>query len=160
MNGQVIFIAVVLCSTVPTMARDLVIPDPNITPGVMLPISKMVVCNTKWGLDKRHVTAKMKREVFILYGLSGRDDKSCRLDSHGRRWEIDHLEPRQLGGADVLPNIWPQCYSGRWNANMKDRLENLLHRKVCAGEISLKMAQKEFVGDWRIAHRKYFGVSK
>jgi hypothetical protein len=139
-------------------SADLSVPDLTITPGVVACTSKEAVCNTKWGKDKRHVTAGMKREVFALYGLSGNDDKSCRLDRHGRRFEIDHAVSRELCGADAVKNLWPQCYSGKWNAVMKDRLENRLHREVCRGAISLEAAQREIsLEDWRVAYRKYFG---
>lgn len=149
--------AILLFLTWATLAADLSVPDLTITPGAVACTSKEKVCNTKWGKDKRHVTAAMKREVFRLYGLSGNDDKSCRLDRHGRRFEIDHSTSRELCGADVVENLWPQCYSGRWNAVMKDRLENRLHKEVCAGNISLERAQREIILDWRIPYRRYFG---
>jgi len=99
----------------------------------------------------------MKREVFARYRLTGNDDKLCRLDRHGRRFEIDHSCPRELGCADAIKNLWPQCYSGRWNAVMKDRVENRLHKEVCAGRISLEDAQRDIAKDWRVIHRRYFG---
>jgi hypothetical protein len=136
------------------------VPDPGLTPGMARELSLDQVCNTSWSKDKRHVTVKMKSEVFVLYNLSGNTDKSCKLDRHGRRFEIDHLVSRELGGADVVENLWPQCYSGRWNAVMKDRLENRLHKEVCSGNLSLEHAQNEIRLDWRIPYRRYFGEPK
>jgi hypothetical protein len=50
---------------------------------------------------------------------------------HGRRCEIDHLISRELGGADDVKNFWPQPYGTHaWNAVLKDRVENRLHKEV------------------------------
>lgn len=138
-------------------ARDLSVPDLALTPGVVATTSKDVVCNTKWGADRRHVTVSMKRQAFALYGLSGNNDKACVRDKHGRRCEIDHLVSRELGGADAVANLWPQLYGLRpWNAVMKDRVENRLHKEVCAGNVSLEDAQRDIIADWRVVYRRYF----
>ena len=149
----------ILCLASSASARDLLVPDHVLTPGVATSLSRKVVCETKWSADRRHVTEKMRREVFARYGLSGNDDASCVADRHGRRCEIDHLISRELGGADVIENLWPQPYGSRpWNAIMKDRLENRLHREVCSGRILLRDAQRGIAADdWRVLYRQYFG---
>jgi len=139
-------------------ARDLILPDPTLTPGVATSLTAKDICGKKWGRDARHVTAAMKREVFALYGLSGNDDPACIRDKHGRKCEIDHAISRELGGADDVQNLWPQPYGGSpWNAIRKDRVENRLHKEVCAGTITLEDAQKEIVTDYRVPYRRYFG---
>lgn len=141
--------------------RDLTLPDPLLTPGVVRSdIDQGNICTTRWGKDRRFVTAAMKREVFTRYGLTGNKDGStgCQLDKHGRRFELDHLISRELGGADDADNIWPQCYSGKpWNAVRKDRVENRLHKEVCAGNVTLQDAQREVSVDYRIPYIRYFG---
>lgn len=132
-------------------------PDPILTPGVSTGIGVDEICSTKWGKDKRHVTASMKREVFARYGLKG---NTCAPDKHGRHCEIDHLISRELGGADDILNLWPQPYGGKLNASDKDRVENKLHKEVCEGVITLEDAQDEIRIDWRIAYRRYFGQPK
>jgi hypothetical protein len=140
------------------MARDLSVPDLSLTAGVVAITSMRIVCATKWGADRRHVTAAMKLEVFARYGLTGNTDKACVPDRHGRRCEIDHLISRELGGADAIKNLWPQPYGLRpWSAVMKDRVENRLHKEVCARNISLADAQRDIVRDWRVVYRRYFG---
>lgn len=140
-------------------ARAADLPNPALTPGAIVDgITIETICATKWGRDSRHVTPAMKRRVFAAYGLTGNDDPSCIPDAHGRHFEIDHLISRELGGADDEANLWPQCYSGPWNAVMKDRVENRLHREVCAGNISLEQAWMEITTDWRVSYRRYFGV--
>lgn len=107
------------------------LPDPKLTPGEVRPLSRATICTTKWGLDVRHVTDKMRREVLELYGFTWADHT---------RFTIDHLEPRSLGGADVVKNLWPQPKA---EALAKDIVEKRLERQVCAGEITLAFAQAQ-----------------
>ena len=44
-----------------------------------------------------------------------------------------------------------------WNAHLKDKLENRLHKEVCAGHISLKQARDMITNDWRVAYKQYYG---
>ena len=137
-------------------AADL--PDPSLTPGAVRPLTRAQICTIKWGVDARHVTAAMKRRVFASYGLSGNDDAACVPDSHGRRCEIDHLISRELGGDDVVANLWPQAYGTHpWNAVRKDRLENRLHKELCAKHLTLGRARQLISNDWRKAYVQYFG---
>lgn len=133
----------------------LILPNPTLTPGVSTPITQEKLCTTQWGKDARHVTPGMKRAVFKAYGLKGNDDPKCPC-------EIDHLISRELGGADVTKNLWPQPYKqvGLWNATTKDRVENRLHQEVCKGNIPLEQAQKEISTDYRIPYVRYFGTPK
>lgn len=145
----------------PADARGIVAPDPVLTPGVVRDLTLDEICTTRWGRDRRHVTAAMRREAFARYGLRGPTDTACRKDRHGRRFELDHLIPRQLGGADHVDNLFPQCYAGKpWNAVLKDRLENRLHKDVCNGTITLEEAQAGIAKDWRALYRKYFGAPR
>ena len=134
------------------------IPDLNKTPGaIRLGLSKDKICSIKWGKDARHVTSAMKQQAFELYGYSGNDDPKC-VPAGNRHSEIDHLISRELGGADEVTNLWPQAYgTSPWNAVLKDKLENRLHKEMCAGNISLKAARDMLVHDWRIAYKKYYG---
>lgn len=135
-------------------ARAGALPDPHLTPGTYRPsLSLAAICSTKWGKDARHVTAAMKRQVFQEYGLTGNSDPYCRP----KGCEIDHLISRELGGSDDVKNLWPQSYVGPWNALLKDRLENRLHREVCSGVVTLDKARGSITGDWPATYRHYFG---
>ena len=125
---------------------DRVRPLPTATPGVRRLLTRTTVCGTRWGLDRRHVTTAMKKQVFAAYGIAWAEHA---------RYEVDHLIPRELGGADDVANLWPQPWTGAQNAHMKDRLENALHRQVCAGELSLEHAQEAIRSDWIAAFRLY-----
>ena len=108
-------------------------PDPRLTPGVVRQdLTKTEICATKWGRDHRAVTDSMRQEVMRRYGLPW---------SKHHLYEIDHLIPRDLGGADDVRNLWPQLL---WDAkHVKDPLEVRLNNQVCAGELSLKTAQEQ-----------------
>jgi hypothetical protein len=140
-------------------AADLVLPNSKFTPGLSrTDLSLETICDTKWGRDERHVTAKMKQDVFQEYGLTGNDDPACVPDASGRHCEIDHLVSRELGGADDETNLWPQPYGTQpWNAARKDRLENRLHKAICTEHLPVECARKLLISDWRIAYRFYFG---
>lgn len=113
-------------------------PDPMLTPGVVRPLTTVAVCSTTWGLDRRFVTVRMKRHVFAAYGIAWADRAG---------YEVDHLVPRELAGADDLLNLWPQSWTGHLNAHVKDQEENRLHRAVCAGAVTLAAAQRAMI-DW------------
>jgi len=135
------------------------VPDASKTPGLARSgLSKATICATKWGKDERHVTQAMKDKVFSLYGYSGYQDKRCVPDPNVKTCEIDHLISREVGGADDVSNLWPQAYgSTPWNAHLKDKLENRLHKELCKGNITLQEARDSLTNDWRIAYRKYYG---
>lgn len=154
-----IILTICIALTFPTaQGRDLkILPDPELTPGIVTPLDTKAVCSMKWDKDKRFVTAAMKHQVFTSYGLIGNLDRSCKGKRH---FEVDHLVSRELGGADEIRNLWPQCYSGHWNAVLKDRVENRLHKEVCAGTITLEQAQDEIRSDYRVPYRRYFGEPK
>jgi len=74
-------------------------------------------------------------------------------------YEEDHLISLEIGGHPTDPrNLWPEPWSGPLNAHDKDRLENELHRQVCAGTITLEAAQQAIASDWVAAYRQYVGV--
>jgi hypothetical protein len=50
---------------------------------------------------------------------------------------IDHLVPRELAGADVAANLWPQR---RGPSHAKDHVEGALHRAVCAPHPTITLA--------------------
>lgn len=61
------------------------------------------------------------------------------LPCHCRPWELDHLIPLELGGANSLSNLWAEPWP---DARTKDVEENL-HREVCAGRLPIAEAQAD-----------------
>jgi hypothetical protein len=123
------------------------VPDAKLTPGAILnTANKETVCVVGYTKTVRDVPVSVKRKVFANYGI----------DPTSSKFEIDHLISLELGGSNDIKNLWPQSYlTTPYNAHMKDRLENLLHRMVCSGQISLSQAQSEISTNWIGAYNKY-----
>jgi hypothetical protein len=63
-------------------------------------------------------------------------------------YEIDHLVPRCLGGADTIANLWPEPLA---EAVRKDEKEREICRAVCnLGTMSIEAGQQFFIEKrWR-----------
>jgi hypothetical protein len=131
------------------LSSDPVVPDPKLTPGAVLTIDATVICQRGYSKSVRHTSGRLKHEVYAEYGMS----------RGGGNYEIDHLVPLGIGGADIRENLWPESRDTQpWNANLKDRLESYLHVEICAGHIDADQAQREIARDWVAAYRKYLGT--
>ena len=122
------------------------LPDPRLTPGDTLRVTKADICTPGYTKVVRAVPAAVKREVYAAYGRSRRKGVCC---------EVDHLISLELGGSNRFQNLWPEPYDIEWNAKVKDRLENRLHAMVCADKIELPAAQKAIATDWIKAYKQY-----
>ena len=103
----------------------------------------------------RDVSADLKKKVYASYHLTP-GKKPCRC-------EVDHLISLEIGGDNSQKNLWPQSYLTKpYNAYVKDRLENLLHKLVCSGKVDLKTAQDQIRTNWIKARAIYMSkrVSK
>lgn len=130
-------------------ARPPRLPDPALTPGAVLAVTARDICEPGYATRVRNVPQSVKRRAYAEYGITSRKPGE---------YEVDHLISLQLGGSNALSNLWPQSYrTVPWNAGVKDRLENELHRLVCAGQLDLGAAQREIAGDWTAAYRRHFG---
>jgi hypothetical protein len=146
MRAIICSLAIVVLSATVTFAADPALPDPKLTPGAVLTTDAAVICQPGYSRSVRHTSGSLKHRVYVEYGIA----------PNTGRYEIDHLIPLSIGGADTRENLWPESHdTKRWNADVKDRLENYLHAEVCAGRISLADAQKAVAADWIAAYRKY-----
>jgi hypothetical protein len=90
-----------------------------------------------------------KHAAYRWYSLQKPADNS----EENQVCELDHLVPLELGGADGMGNIWPECgpdgvaLEERY-FKMKDRVENYLAEEVRAGRIPLDAAQRGIATDW------------
>jgi hypothetical protein len=131
-------------------------PDHRSTPGVADPqLTKQVLCargfTTKKVRNVANETA-LKASVYSRYHMVNHKG-TCALVKRG--CEVDHLIPLEVGGKTDIRNLWPQSYGTKpWNAGVKDRLENALHKQICAGTVTLKQAQKEIATDWIASYQK------
>jgi len=126
-----------------------IVPDPNLTPGDTLDVTKDDICTSGYSRKVRDVPQSVKEKVYSLYGISGRQPGE---------YEVDHLISLELGGSNSIKNLWPESYKTKpWNAYEKDKVENKLHKMICNGQIELKDAQREIATDWMAAFDKYIG---
>jgi hypothetical protein len=112
-------------------------PDPACTPGAFDGTVDVAEVCGETTRARRRVTAAARRRVLVEYGYL---EKPTRDDV-----EIDHLIPLELGGSNEAANLWPEPAPG---FHEKDRLENRLHREVCAGHMDLADAQRAIARDW------------
>lgn len=148
-----------------TTARVVVVsplPDRNVTPGVADPnvtqdnISS-TICVAGYSATVRpptEVTDAIKAQTMAAYGRPG----------VAADYELDHLISLELGGAPAdIKNLWPEATekSGRVSkgqgSETKDTLENRLHDAVCAGRITLAVAQQAEASDWVAAFKTGLG---
>jgi hypothetical protein len=123
------------------------IPDHRLTPGIALPVTASTVCVVGYASGARNVSDAEKAAVYARYGIVWVPF----------RHEVDHLISLELGGSNAIGNLWPEPYAGRWGARTKDVLENRLHDLVCAGRLSLAVAQRQEASNWVAAYRRYLG---
>ena len=143
-----------------TAARAGDLPDPNLTPGATDPevnagnIKESICKSSHFTWTEGHMPPKsfldsIEQEQLKQYGYT---------DTTMSHYQMDHLIPLSLGGHPTDPkNIWPQVLLTKWSARRKDYLEEVVHDKVCKGEISLKDAQDLFRTNWIDAYKKYIG---
>lgn len=120
------------------------LPDssPNCTPGAARTTEANKIVGTTTS-QFRHVTEAEKKKACAEYGVSNCPSKA---------YEIDHLESLEVGGSNDIHNLWPQPIE---QARIKDKLENLLGRRVKAGTITPADAQSCLARDWYACYRKY-----
>lgn len=115
------------------------LPDPACTPGEVLTGDAAAVCVAGYAGSVRAVGTRTKNAVFAEYGVTSHPPGA---------YEVDHLVGLELGGSNGIANLWPEAAAGRPGFHEKDRVENALHRRVCAGEMALAEAQRAIATDW------------
>lgn len=121
------------------------LPDPEATPGATLAVTIQHLCTPGYAKTVRHVTGEEKRHIYALYGAKVQPKVCC---------EVDHLIPLELGGSNDLTNLWPQPYTPKPGAHEKDKLEDALHKEVCAGKMKLQKAQQIISKDWYAEYKE------
>jgi len=136
----------------PPVTQNLpLVPDPQLTPGATLPVTRDDICAPGYTQKVRNVPEAVKRQVYAAYGIA----------SHrAGDFEVDHLISLELGGSNSPKNLWPESYKTHpWNARVKDALENRLHADICTNQIDMATAQREIATDWIGAYKRVFGTT-
>ena len=95
--------------------------------------------------SRRGVKPKTRAKVLADYNIPLSDQY---------HYELDHLIPLAIGGANTAANLWPQPQG---EADLKDALESRVQDLVCSGAVPLGQAQFEMANDWVAAYQKYVG---
>jgi hypothetical protein len=83
------------------------------------------------------VSNATKSSIYAAYGVA---------QAKKRLYVIDHLISLELGGSNVLANLWPQPVIA---SRAKDVIEGKLHTAVCARMVPLRVAQQRIAKDWK-----------
>ena len=126
-------------------------PNPALTPGAAVPgVSVEQVCAPGYASTGRNPGLLDEQSVFLLYQL----DYPASLSGY----RVDRLIPTELGGADTLPNLWPEPTTPQ-TAGRKDQLAGWLHQLVCSDAVPLETAQRQVADDWYAAWLRYGGTN-
>jgi hypothetical protein len=121
-------------------SHEPLVPNPKLTPGRVAQDDK----------EKGGVTLAMEQKVFARYRLPW---------SRRPQFKIDHLIPRELGGADTIDNLWPQSVRAKpYGADRKELLTEVLLARIAKGEITLAQAQEQISRDWIDAFIDHVGM--
>lgn len=138
----------------PRMKRGFPLPDRTCTPGAINPTLTLDVLtdekNFRTSCVRDGATSAIKKNsTYSWYAIK----KPKNNTGQKQTCELDHLVSIELGGADTLDNIWPQCgppgvARARRYFHQKDLVENWLAREVRAERIELADAQRGIASDW------------
>jgi len=129
------------------------IPDPQCTPGgINSTVTLSVLQDPGWRtrcIRDCEESQASKHVAYSWYSVANPQHNS----GSSQICELDHLVPLELGGADGMGNIWPQCGPDGTTLNnryfkLKDRVENYLADEVKGGRIPLDAAQRGIASDW------------
>lgn len=149
------------------------LPDSSCTPGKPFTGTqcggkacvKSTLCKSGYSRTVRSVPASEKDDVYKSYGAADHAG-FCKV-KNGEGCEIDHLISLEIGGSNDQSNLWPQPYDTpvgkttlKWNAHVKDTLENKLKKLFCTDEITLHEAQSCISTDWIACYKKHMGTDE
>jgi len=149
MRPYIAALALLLAASPAAAQNWAVIPDPTLTPGAVRTTDVGAICSTPTS-GLRHWSRERDDRILAEYGLP--------TGPHGD-YELDHLIPLCLGGADSEANIWPQPHrplEPAWNSERKDELEARLCQLACAGALDVREAQREISEDWISSYQRRF----
>lgn len=141
------------------------LPDPLTTPGAANPDitpenMSETICNPSWSTKSIRPPASYTDELKRKQLSDPQYD-----DKNTSDYEEDHLISLEIGGDPRSENnLWPEPYTpwqgSACGARVKDRLEDKLHKMVCAGQIDLRQAQHEISTDWVKSYNEHIGPLK
>jgi len=135
------------------MVNGYPVPSASCTPGATNPTVTLAVLQShafKTGCERDKASSPAQKDhTYGWYGIA----KPAHNIGLTQTCEKDHLISLELGGADTVDNIWPQCgpdgvpLASRY-FKQKDAVEDYLAAQVRAGAIPLADAQRGIATDW------------
>ena len=141
------------------MSHGLPIPDPTCSPGASNPTITVQILRTATQppatgfrtscVRDKATSAHAKAATYDWYGVP----HPAHNTGASQTCELDHIVSLELGGADTLDNIWPECGPQGVALNdryfkQKDLVENYLAAQVRGGAMTLRAAQIGIATDW------------
>jgi hypothetical protein len=118
------------------------LPDTRMTPGEAQTSDLGLICSSPIKVP-RDVPISVKMQVFSNYHIPW---------ANRHLYEVDHLIPLELGGANTISNLWPEFGP---IPNPKDGVEHRLHALVCTGKLTIEIAQHAIATNWKEAQINY-----
>jgi hypothetical protein len=125
-----------------------IVPDPTLTPGSVRTTDVNEICGLSTA-GLRHWSREPDDRVMREYGLPAGPHPD---------YEVDHLIPLGVGGADDDANLWPEprrSIEKEFPAELKDELEWRLRELVCTERLDVRVAQRAIAEDWIETYRRY-----
>ena len=122
------------------IAHEGFLPDRKLTPGRVAATER----------ERGGTSVAMEKKVFARYKLPW---------SARQEFKIDHLIPRELGGADTVDNLWPQPVRTKpYGADRKELLTGIMLEKIRRGRMTIEQAREEIRRDWIDAFIDHVGM--
>jgi hypothetical protein len=140
--------ALMLASPALAESPAIAYPDPALTPGAVRTTDHREICSADTS-SLRHGSRARSDLIYGRYGIA----RSDRM-----QFTLDHLVPLEIGGADVIENLWPEprrSLAGGWDDIRKDQLERRLAILICSGQIPAQEAQEAIRTDWPAAYHQF-----
>jgi len=122
------------------IAQEGFLPNRKVTPG-------RVAANER---ERSGISVETEKKVFARYKLQW---------SARQEFKIDHLIPRELGGADTVDNLWPQPVRARpYSVERNELLAAVMLEEIKRGRITIEQAREEIRRDWIDAFIDHVGM--
>lgn len=119
-------------------------PDLRCTPGALNPAVTQATIRTT--VCRVGYTSRIRPSTSVTGPEKLASIRAYGLHRSVRSYEYDHLIALELGGAaNDSRNLWPEPGT---SPNLKDKVENYLHVRVCDGRTSLARAQRIIALAW------------
>jgi|ERR1043165_3573333 hypothetical protein len=93
------------------------------------------ICSPGYASSVRDVPIEVKKQVYARDGVPYEPSKNV----------VDHIVSLELGGTNDISNLQIQTVE---DGRRKDQVENLLHDRLCSGQITLQEAQEQ-IRNWQ-----------